>query len=57
MNLTKCDICKKNIKGDPVRAGFGMFKEKDFCVNCGKPIVDFLKKNKFINEEKKEYEK
>ena len=53
MNLTKCDICKKKLKGDPVQAGIGFFRNKDFCLSCGKPIVDFLKKHKFINEDKK----
>ena len=54
MNIHKCDICKKAIKDLPVRAGVGVFREKDFCIKCGKPILDFLKKNKFIkNEEKK----
>jgi rRNA maturation endonuclease Nob1 len=52
MNIQKCDICKKSLKDDPVRAGIGILKEKDFCLNCGKPILDFLKKHKFINEDK-----
>jgi len=53
MNISKCDICKKKLKGDPVRAGIGIFREKDFCFDCGKPILDFLKKHKFINKENK----
>jgi hypothetical protein len=52
MNLTKCDICKKKLKGDPVRAGFGLFREKDFCIDCGKPIINFLKKHKLLREDK-----
>lgn len=51
MNLTKCDICKKGIKGDPVMAGMGYFVGNDFCSKCGKPVLDFLKKHKFINKE------
>lgn len=53
MNLTKCDICKKKIKGEPVRASPDLFQDKHFCVDCGKPILNFLKKNKLINEKNK----
>ena len=52
MNVRKCDICKKGIKGDPVKAGIGIFPNRDFCLDCGKPVVDFLKKHKFIKEDK-----
>lgn len=48
MNVNKCDICKKKVQGDPVRAGVGFFKEKDFCLKCGKPVIDFLKKYKLV---------
>lgn len=48
MRLTKCDICKKKLKGDSVRAGLGLFQEKDFCVKCGKPVLDFLEKHKLL---------
>ena len=53
MYVKKCDICNKNIKDEPIRAGFGYFVGNDFCLKCGKPIVDFLKKHKFINKEEK----
>jgi len=52
MNLTKCDICKKKLEGKPVRAGIGYFVGNDFCLKCGKPILDFLKKHKLINIDK-----
>jgi hypothetical protein len=52
MNLTKCDICKKGIKGEPVKAGIGFFGREDFCLKCGKPVLDFLKKHKLVKEEK-----
>ena len=52
MNTIKCDICKKVIKGDPVKAGVGIFRNKDFCLNCGKPVIDFLRKHKFIDKDK-----
>ena len=52
MNLTKCDICKKGIKGDPVKAGIGFWVQEDFCLKCGKPVLDFLKKYKLLNEDK-----
>jgi len=55
MHITKCDICKKQLKdrNDSVRAGIGLFREKDLCPDCGKPILNFLKKHKLIKEEKK----
>jgi len=52
MNIHKCDICKKKVEMDSVKAGVGYFSDKEFCLKCGKPIVDFLKKHKLIKEEK-----
>ncbi len=52
MNIRKCDICKKNLKSEPITAGVGLFRHKDFCLSCGKPILDFLKKHKLLEEEK-----
>lgn len=53
MNLTKCDICGKKLKDKPVRAGIGYFVGNDFCSKCGKPILNFLKKHKLLDEDKK----
>ncbi|MEK7128144.1 MAG: hypothetical protein AAB933_01095 [Patescibacteria group bacterium] len=54
MNVRKCDICKKEIKmEDSVKAGVGYFADKEFCSKCGKPILDFLKKRKLLDEDKK----
>ena len=52
MNVTKCDICGKKLTGKPVRAGIGFFTGNDFCSKCAKPILNFLKKYKFLDEEK-----
>ncbi|MDP2788755.1 MAG: hypothetical protein Q8O46_01720 [bacterium] len=51
MHIIKCDICDKKLKGGLIKAGVGLFAEKKFCLKCGKPILDFLKKNKLLNEE------
>ena len=48
----KCDLCKKNIKGKPITAGFDFLTHVDLCEKCGKPIKNFLKKHKFIKTEK-----
>lgn len=56
MNFVKCDICKKKLKGNPVRAGIGYFVGNDFCSKCAKPILVFLKKHKLLDNEKN-YEK
>jgi len=53
MYVTKCDICKKQIKaGEKVVAGYGYaFGASEFCANCGKPIITFLKKHGLLKEE------
>ena len=48
MRVTKCDLCKKNIKDEPITAGIGIFPKAELCEKCGKPIKNFLKKHKFI---------
>jgi len=53
MRVTKCDLCKKNIKDQPIIAGVGFFPNAELCEKCGKPIKDFLKKHKFIKIDKK----
>lgn len=55
MLVTKCDICKKEIKDGKhtVLAGVGNhFAANSFCLNCGKPVLDFLK-DKFYNKNSK----
>jgi hypothetical protein len=48
MQVTKCDICKKQIKGYKdevcVRPPTG-FVNFAFCLNCGKPLIKFLEKH------------
>lgn len=50
MITTKCDLCKKEIKNNmqSVSAGFGMWSGYNFCWECGKPIISFLKKHKLV---------
>ena len=49
----KCDLCNKTIKDDKyVLAGTNYFlKRLEVCYNCGEPVVEFLKKHKFLNDE------
>jgi hypothetical protein len=54
MHITKCDICKKTIKrGDrTVRVMTeGLYCSFEFCHNCAKPVVKFLKSKKLIKED------
>jgi hypothetical protein len=48
MNITKCDICKKEIKDYKNQIGV-IHPEKIsnlvFCLGCGEPILKFLKKH------------
>ncbi len=48
MRITKCDLCKKRIKNEPITAGIGFFPKVELCEKCGSPILKFLKKHKFI---------
>lgn len=46
----KCDLCKKNIKGEPIIAGDGFFRKAELCEKCGAPIRKFLEKHKFVDK-------
>lgn len=48
MRVIKCDLCKKNIKGEPITAGVGIFPQVELCEKCGSSILNFLKKHKLI---------
>lgn len=51
--VLKCDFCKKIIKDNkPVKAAFTYLYSVDLCDKCGKPILNFLKKNKIIKPNK-----
>lgn len=52
MDITKCDLCKKEIKDSKssVIIRFASYKHADLCGNCASPILKFLKKNKFIDK-------
>ncbi len=48
MTITKCDACGKEITAanDVVRVGvrsYGLLAS-EFCADCGKPVVQFLKR-------------
>lgn len=53
MFITKCDLCKKNIKKRPITVSFGFYERVELCEKCGLPILKFLKKKKLIKPEKK----
>jgi len=52
MIITKCDLCKKKITGEPVIAGTGLLSRVELCEKCGVPILKFLRKYKFIERKK-----
>lgn len=55
----KCDFCNKEIKGDTVIAGRGVFAslKVELCEECGEPILKFLRKNKIIDKNNEEIKK
>ena len=57
MRITKCDLCKKEIKEASVTAGIGFFPKAELCEKCGAPILKFLKKHKFVDKKEKSKEK
>ena len=48
MILHQCDLCGKDIStaNDVVKAGYQSygFLASEFCAECGKPVVQFLKR-------------
>ena len=61
MIVTKCDICKKEIEDREhiVLAGTGShLSANSFCLDCGKPVLEFLKnklhKKNITNKNKNE---
>jgi hypothetical protein len=53
MNIVKCDICKKVIKGNPITVGEGYFPRFEFCSDCARPILEVMENNKLIDSKKK----
>ena len=53
MMVTKCDLCKKLIKGDKITAGIGFLERFELCEKCGTPVKRFLKKHKLIGDKNK----
>lgn len=52
MRITKCDLCKKKINGEPITVRIGIFPRAELCEKCGSPILKFLKRHKFIESKK-----
>ena len=55
VRITKCDLCKKEVDGEPIIAGIGIFPKAELCEKCGLPILRFLRKYKFIELEKNKH--
>ena len=53
MTISKCDVCKKEMKNRDavVTAGVGWHRF-DICASCGKAVRGFLEKNNLIEKEK-----
>ncbi len=50
MHVYKCDLCHKELKDDALKvyADTRAIAHNLFCENCGKPVLNFLKKHKLI---------
>lgn len=66
MHITKCDICKKTIdrgKMEKIRVERDYWGDRfiynrfEFCTNCAKPVLKFLKDKKLLKERKNESKK
>lgn len=49
MHIKKCDLCKKVIKGDFIKAGAN-WNLADLCPKCAAPVVRFLEKKKLLDD-------
>ncbi len=49
MTIYKCDICKKEIKGEEISIRH-TFKSCMLCERCAKPVAAFLKKHKLLQD-------
>lgn len=47
MRINKCDVCKKHIKDKQITLSYDR-EILDICEKCGKPIIDYLKKEKLV---------
>lgn len=54
MLISKCDLCKKEVK-EPIVAGFGFSRRVELCSKCGMHIIKFLKKHKLIDVKRYNY--
>jgi len=50
MKIKKCDICKRQVKGEELSLYFQKekFESFEFCLKCSQPIIKFLKSKKLI---------
>ena len=57
MTIEKCDICKKELKRRDAQFSVALsggtydYASNLICLNCGKAIMSFLRKNKLHHEE------
>lgn len=58
MNISKCDVCKKEVE-KPVIGAIGYFvgPKIELCNECGEPILELLRKHKIIAKIKKRIKK
>jgi len=59
MRIIKCDLCEKDIKGEPVIAGLGLLNGVELCEKCGLPALKFLKSKSivYLNTQRRKIEK
>jgi hypothetical protein len=51
MHVTLCDICKKRVEySERVSVAPGGYAHIELCRACAKPVIDFLRKKKLVNE-------
>jgi len=60
MNVHKCDLCQKEISFEQrvvAGTGFAFSPDAELCVECGKPVLRFLRKHKIIDKNNKKIKK
>ncbi|MFA5299932.1 MAG: hypothetical protein WC389_17235 [Lutibacter sp.] len=56
MFIRKCDLCKKETKDIVVIRIERPSGSVDLCYACSEPVLEFLRKNKIIDENNREIE-
>ncbi|OGZ79402.1 MAG: hypothetical protein A2358_00355 [Candidatus Staskawiczbacteria bacterium RIFOXYB1_FULL_37_44] len=56
MRVNKCDLCQKEISFEQrvvAGTGFSFSPDAELCLECGEPVLRFLRRHKIIDKNNK----